>query len=512
MRATSLLRGSHVFALLCTVLVLLSIFTAEVAAYEGDGSCFLRSISMNDSACSEKWTISFVVLVLTLLIVLALAAALGNLYRTPWNTTLNTNLDTMHIKELQIGTPDDITATPVPVAICERCGTTAHVHEFLTPSRRSTIMLCAGCVCYKLILRTFPPHLFIMPSAYLCWFFGIGDPLPLLEILCGLSLFVVFLVVLTTLLWNKPALSFIFTRRRTPDKGEGPSWQPLSRVLDPKSSDLLARCTRPKHKSAIESILFEEEEILFLEGISVWQYFKRNYDFQMLLWCFASVPVVWGAIGLFFLFGTQVNEDVIFGVWVTLFVIFLSAPYVISTILKCSVTYVLTNARALRVNTTLFGKNRVYSYPYYRMKVLYVFNYVVNDAISSEGKLSWVWEGDEDSFTCFEYAANIQEAENTIMQFKVPRELQSWEDIKDLSPSLLQARVNFFLFLQFLPLVVLVLFLVLAVLVDKEMWGSLAVLLIPCLWLTGLLHLLYRKFRFLSKCALKATGLQDGVL
>eukprot|EP01103_Thecamoeba_quadrilineata_P002963 TRINITY_DN12802_c0_g1_i1.p1 TRINITY_DN12802_c0_g1~~TRINITY_DN12802_c0_g1_i1.p1 ORF type:complete len:525 (+),score=101.64 TRINITY_DN12802_c0_g1_i1:86-1660(+) len=504
--------------------------------------CILEAISFNYNACSVYWIISFSLIILSAFSVLVLIIALMNLYRTPWSTSLTASLEetkvdfcledpknptTPRTQEddetesdgLEIPPENSLdseekpepkvnTSTtpnyPPPLHICERCGTSHQVQEL--SDSEGTLVICPGCLCYKMILRSLPAQAFFLPSAFMSWFFGLGEEIFLVQIACGMSLLMVLAVVLVIAIRNPEAIAFIFSRRPKPDNGGEGEWERLNRVLGEKATALLDTAY-DKHRKPIREILIDEEDILWLERVSFSRYIKNNHDFQIWIWAFSGLPLMWGAIGLFFILSEieyHHRWDLVFGIWITAFVVLLSGPVLISFLVKCRVTYVLTNFRALRVNSTLFWfSNRVYSYPYHRMFYLHTLKF----PYSEEGKVYWQLPLEQDGFCSLEYVSNVNEAEQVLLQCKTPVVSESRENILknhlEMSSTHLEQKTTFFKVAQFLPIVVAIALILVLGFIDFGWSVAAATPLLPSAWFTVLFHLIYRKFNFLKNCTSK---------
>jgi hypothetical protein len=367
-------------------------------------------------------------------LLVAYLLVLANLSRTPWNKTMYVELDRLFQNQIQEGGEEGelptTTGNNSRLNICERCGTSASIRELFS-GRGGSIVLCAGCVGYKLMLRFMPGLMFLLPSSFLCWYFGIGSSLYLPELFSGIGMLMMVGVGLMMLIWNRPVFPFIIACRPTPDQNEeGDHFQRLQRVLDPQSTQLLnSSSISESHCKSLQGILQDEEEILWIQRVPFSIFIKRHYDLQLLVWSFIAVPAMWGSIGLLSLLYERSITDIAFGVWVTIFVLVFSTPYIVAAVLKCKVTYVLTNLRAMRINSTILFNTRVYSFPYHRMELLYILNLpdsptsIPTTAMApsssstppdptgevSKGKVGWSLWPDEDSFSTLEFVANTVE-------------------------------------------------------------------------------------------------------
>eukprot|EP01102_Stenamoeba_stenopodia_P013938 TRINITY_DN457_c0_g4_i2.p1 TRINITY_DN457_c0_g4~~TRINITY_DN457_c0_g4_i2.p1 ORF type:complete len:614 (+),score=93.43 TRINITY_DN457_c0_g4_i2:232-1842(+) len=489
------------------------------SAARGDNySCFLEKITYNSDICSSKWIITMIVFGGFLIAVLLYLIVLGNLSRSPWNKTMVVQLERLFEQNIQEGS-GDVPAPPNRLEICERCGTSSHLRE-LDAARSGSVVLCAGCIGFKLMLRFTPALLFTVPAAFMCINFDLGGSIFLAEAICGVGIFIILVVVTMMLVWNRQCFRYMISCRASPNQDEeGARFQRLQRVLDTQSTNLLASVSSAAHRNAIHALLQDDEEIVWLQKVPFSLFVKHNYDFQLLMWSFLIIPALWGVIGVLSLLYERGREDVAFGLWVTGFVVVFSAPYLIAAFLRCRVIYVITNLRVMRINTTMLGNTRVYSFPYHRMSVFYVLIFpnaliipetpTQTPTETQRGKIGWSLWADEDTFTCFEFVPNVNEVENLITRYATPNHHASISVLgTDFDVDAQKAQAKLFFLIQLIPLLILPLVALGAAVFDSIDWGFLLVVLSPIIWTTIFFHLCFRKYFFLSHCTTKVYGLQ----
>eukprot|EP01104_Vermistella_antarctica_P011050 TRINITY_DN302_c5_g1_i1.p1 TRINITY_DN302_c5_g1~~TRINITY_DN302_c5_g1_i1.p1 ORF type:complete len:524 (-),score=137.64 TRINITY_DN302_c5_g1_i1:53-1624(-) len=508
------------FSVTAAAVLLLSLLCA-VDYTEAKSSCFLETISLNESACEDYWFGATAYMCLTFLVIVFHIGIMLNLYRTPWATAEAEVMDVFYDwEEPTVEEPEETLADDVNM--CERCGTKRNVNALYVPG--ATLMLCAGCVCYKDSLRAFALYAIVFPLTFLVWFTGIDASeagAVLVYVLCTLCLCVFFFIgILVTWCTNSEAFQFWFSRRERVSKsakdddldGGGGRFQRLERTLPPEQQALIDCAKHKRHAKALRLILHDNETIEWVEAVPVWRYVRNNHNFQSMLWLVCCIPFVWGGEMLFlFLAADDVDNDtisylsILLSLVVTLPVLCLIIPWTCAMLVKTRVTYALTNKRALRINSSLFWfASRVYSYPYSRMLLLATQVYPGG---GTEGKVMWLpnVEGEE-AFLGFEYVANTTSSGDLIKSHKnVVQEIcHDNEDEKD--EEVVSFRRNTYIMAQvyltniFVVAFVLVLFLLLSL-----TGGYPIIVVIPfipmCTWIAGLFFLLYRKQMFILKCS-----------
>mmetsp|Transcript_52507 Transcript_52507/g.132072 ORF Transcript_52507/g.132072 Transcript_52507/m.132072 type:complete len:359 (-) Transcript_52507:1739-2815(-) len=347
----------------------------------------------------------------------------------------------------------------------------------------------------------------------------------LVSIFACAMLLVVISVFGATALLNRHAFSFMVARR-APRVLEGDpegSWHQLERSLDNRSTVLLNTIDREACKRAIRRILLDDEEILWIEKVSMRAFLRHNHDFIiMVLFCVYLLGIWVVEIVLFVAYDDvrfYWNGWVIgFGVATTV-VITLA---LLSTLLKCRVVYALTDRRAIRVSPGAPGfADRVYSFPFRRMEMLHMVGFDSPPAtppgsesgspvvgMMKQGRICWkfIKEGDE-TFSGFEFVDNISEVEQIILEFKTPIPPGSNADLveritKRENEQYTQwtRRDQVGLVLRF-GLVFLVIVVIAVCMFLYALWVGL--LLIIVTWHLLVIFLLYRKQLFLLRCAKK---------
>eukprot|EP01101_Sappina_pedata_P007550 TRINITY_DN4023_c0_g1_i1.p1 TRINITY_DN4023_c0_g1~~TRINITY_DN4023_c0_g1_i1.p1 ORF type:complete len:516 (+),score=173.91 TRINITY_DN4023_c0_g1_i1:56-1603(+) len=459
--------------------------------------CLYEAVSLD--YVDSHWIVVLSLILLCLSILSVYILIVANLYRTPWSSSMTISLDDNHFNsdsllQFQEESPDVLD-------VCERCGNDSDLHE-VSKTSTGVLVLCAGCICYKTFLRSILPQVFLIFSAFIGWFFGFAMDFFLIDVEIAMCLFLQLFIFVITAIRFPSIFKYIFSLRQSSSSGEGDSkFLRLNRILGDKTNSFIEKAHK-SHIKPLKDILIDGEEILWLEPVSLKSFLKHNRSFHIMLWFICGLPLMWAVIGAYYaLKGFHWDCHVmILGLLITIFAFALLLPILVSSLVKCRVTYAVTNYRALRVNTTPFWfANRVYSFPVFRMSFLHIFTF----PNSFEGKVSWLVETDEDAFTQFEYVTCTSEVEEVFRGLRsvaTNSESNSLREDLEMTTRHLHIQSNGLAALQLVPLLgVIVAWFVLYSL-DYEKLDISIFPIPPCLWLTVLLHLAWRKVNFLTKC------------
>eukprot|EP01094_Clydonella_sp_ATCC50884_P025635 TRINITY_DN6812_c0_g1_i1.p1 TRINITY_DN6812_c0_g1~~TRINITY_DN6812_c0_g1_i1.p1 ORF type:complete len:560 (+),score=135.41 TRINITY_DN6812_c0_g1_i1:53-1732(+) len=430
-------------------------YTDDVA-YSPESSCILQYFTLNPCACQGVWIFTLLLLCVCTLLFAVYVAVLANVYRAPWTTALHISsavnyeksqeeaaaqtsskssvsgdVDEMDDVALEEDVVDTAAASPPPAPkldyICERCGNNKDTIEIVMQGNKT--YLCAGCYLYKLMLKTMPAHMFSLPLAYLYSWLGIGPLIVWILILCTLGAHVLtFALVFVS---ARAAFGYAVTRRVSVSEES----TEVNKKLSEAGEEIIARI-RPAHQNELRRALVEGEELLWAESVSVRKYLRYNFVFQITIWVLVFLPALYATLVIYFIFFSRSMIDVAFGGMIGLPLLFVCVPASLNYYMRCRATYAITNARVIRVNSTmLWFRNRVYSFPISRMSYLQLIRYSRSQA-ACEGEVRWRETVDVESFRQFEYVQDVNEVRGLVTEHKViVEELDDMEEPPEAPPA-----------------------------------------------------------------------------